>query len=196
MRTIVDYDPSYGSVPVSTLLGFVWVVHFLQSVAAGKAFSAPVSVVIALLCAFPVGYALLIVASWFACGVGKWFGGCGTFHTVRTAMGWGSVPNTVPGTVIWVILLCRYGRDAFLPGMPPVGNYVTPLTTLLAFAQSLFIIWSVVTRSHTLGSVHRFSPWKGLCTCIVASIVEAVCGLLLIFLLGGIGTILRHLSSR
>ena len=183
IQEINDYNPAYGLVPLSALLGFTFLLHALRAWGIGRSSSLGALIIIALLCAVPIGYLFITIDGWFRFWVGKSIlGGRGTFKEVRAATGWGSIPNTLPSTVIWIILLFAYGKELFIPGSTlPSSDTRVSLGNVLSAIQSLFIIWSLFTTSHTLAGAHGFSSWKGLGTWILAGVIEGIIGLLLLW---------------
>lgn len=126
-----------------------------------------------------VGLAYLF--AWVATLVGRRLQGEGSVRDVRTAVAWALVPQ------IWSILY-RAPASFYLSNMVRETNDHPALlldfirqggcsaVIVLLTLQVLLYAWIVFLGSVTIGEALRFSPWRGLATLAITSVIPIVIG--------------------
>ena len=94
---------------------------------------------------------------------GKWLGGKATQEQIRAAYAWSYIP-VIATIALYVPLFMFYGADLFkFPdpySMVPVQSGVA--FGIVAIAEVILYVWSLVIGLHCLGQVQGFSAWRAL----------------------------------
>ena len=107
---------------------------------------------------------------------GNWLGGRGIYEEIKAAIAWASVPN-VAGLVLWIPLLLITGREAFTEDAPNLvaNSQLAIAAFLIAIAQLILGIWSVVLLCNTIAEVQDYqSAWRGLGNLLLAGFVLVI----------------------
>src|SRR3972149_1436669 len=92
VRRIVDTDPNYRLLCLSTIYGFPFLLQLAQSLSLSFFITWPLILLASLILAPFIVYLGISVMSGLYSWVGKWLGGRGDFKDVRTAVAWSYLP--------------------------------------------------------------------------------------------------------
>lgn len=115
---------------------------------------------------------------------GRWIGGTGIAHHLRTAMAWAYVPS-VAALVLWVPLILLLGDDMFTEATPRLD--AQPLLWIPFLAMVLVGMvagfWTLVLLCNTIAEVQGFrSAWAGFGNMLLAGMVLFVPLMLIVML--------------
>lgn len=134
------------------------------------------TIVLAAVLAFPAGYIVINISSWFMWWISKLLGGHAPFKHVRAAFAWSNFPNII-NIVIWIVLIIAFGNQVFMQGFPgnmPSNVEMLPLLRVGVLIQTVIGVWMLVLLVLSLGEVSGYSAWMGLLNVILSVIIIAV----------------------
>jgi hypothetical protein len=173
MRQILDSDPHRLVHVLAMLSGIVE--------ALGLRVPAPPVVPIGALLAFKVvmgafgGVIVLYIFSGLVLMTGRWFGGRGSFTSVRAATAWSAVP-AIWSALLFLPLVVYLGWEALnldrtrLLGDPAGMALLVPTGMVLLVVA----IWRFVIYLKCVGEAHGFSAWHSLGAAFIAGILFAI----------------------
>ena len=172
IRSIINYNPSYGFFGLASILGFVILLNYAQTFSLGQAIPVGVLILVSLVLSAPIGWLAIAIQSWFLTFIGRWFGGVAPYSHVKSAVAWANLPNII-NIVGWFVLIAYYGSDIFnndfsTSSLIENSQGVLISILLLQFVQS---IWSLVIQIICLAEVHQYSAWRSIFTVIVATLL-------------------------
>ena len=184
IRAILSYNKKYMLVLLYWLYGFPITLQAVQNNSLGTEYSEPAILVMSALVAFLTGFLGINITSWLFYKTGRWIGGVGSFHDLRAAVGWSSVPNIV-AIALWAVQIAMFGRTVFLSmfyTMPLEGTQLTViyLCSIVAIAT---MIWGFIILLKAVGEAQQFSAWKALLNVLLPIIVIVIALKLLTWLL-------------
>lgn len=185
IRTIIETNCSAGFYPLSWLYGFAMLFSIAQNLSLGNKVALYVILIGSAVLAIFLGMLAISVVSYFLLWTGRLLGGKGTFQTIRSAVAWANVPNTV-NILMWLILVGHFGSlvfDSTFGQRPFLGTdlYVVMPVFLV---QLIVSIWSFVILLKTLGEVQGFSAWRALINVLIPVVIIFI----IVWLLGSISS--------
>ena len=188
IRALVAYDVNYQFVVLCVLYGLQYILHLLQF--GGSANSLGSVLLTAVILATPIGYIVFNLETVIFFLIGKLIKGGGRFKQIRAAICWSNIP-IVCNLAIWVILLLIYGNDLFITSSyQRLTRIDMVINIIIAVAQIIFIIWSLILLVHVLSEVQGFSAWMALLNIILSGIVVFI----LVLLANWAISIIKHVS--
>lgn len=167
---IVDFNVNYRFGILCYIYGLYYSFQVLQQLSFGKAMGLPLCILIALAAAFPVGYILLNISSFFLFLLGKVIKGKATFKQIRSASFWSTVPNVVI-IVLWIVLMIAVGGQAFVMGYEKALMGAAAYINMgVQLANIVLGVWGFIIFLHALGQVQGFSAWMALLNSFLAGI--------------------------
>ncbi|PCI76272.1 hypothetical protein COB21_04585 [Candidatus Aerophobetes bacterium] len=167
---IINFNVNHRFGILCYIYGLQYIFQVFQQMSFSKSFSLPASILIALVLAFPVGYILLNLFSFFIFLLGKIIKGKATFKQVRAANFWASVPNVVM-LALWIVLMFTIGSQVFVTGYEAALMGSTAYINKGVQLGSIVLgIWGFIIFLHALGQVQGFSAWMALLNCFLSGI--------------------------
>ncbi len=124
-----------------------------------------------------IGAIGISITAWLLHFTGQWIGGKGDYRSIRSAVAWSNVPNSVV-IIMWLILIGSFGNFLFTHGFEHAhfGGFETGLIFLVFLIQTIAAVWGFIIMLHMLGEVQGFSAWMGFLNvlipfCIIGVIV-------------------------
>ena len=175
LRSILATHPKRSLWVLSSIFGLTELLNFFQSLALGLWLNGWAILVLALLFAPWVGYALIAMWSWLLLHIGHWLKGKGDFASIRAAYAWSCVPllGTLP---IWFLIFILFGERLFInfPQEPSLNLLGSSTLFLLLTGRLLFVTWALVLYFIGLSEVHRFSMIRSICTIAIAGVAVSL----------------------
>lgn len=167
---IVHFNVNYRFGILCYIYGLYYSFQVLQQLSFGKAMGLPMCILIALAAAFPVGYILLNISSFFLFLLGKVIKGKATFKQIRSANFWSTVPNVLI-IVLWIILIIAVGGQAFVMGYEKtLMGAAIYINIGIQLANIVLGLWGFIIFLQALGQVQGFSAWMALLNSFLAGI--------------------------
>ena len=122
-----------------------------------------------------IGAIGISITAWLLQFTGRWLGGKGQYTSIRSAIAWSNVPNTVV-ILMWLVLICVFGDLLFMKGFEHAhfGGFETGLIFLVFLIQTIAAIWGFIIMLSMLGEVQGFSAWMGLLNVLIPFSIIAV----------------------
>lgn len=172
IRDIIAVNPKYCLTYLCALYGFPMALNFAQSFSLGSIFPAwAILLAGVIVCSF-LGYVALSFFAWLLHVTGRWIGAVGSFQTIRSAVAWSNVPNSVT-CLAWLVLLGVFGGQVFCRGFSEMSfvGYQAGVVFLVFLVQSIVSIWGFIILLKALGEVQGFSAWKALLNVIIPFVI-------------------------
>ena len=167
---IIDFNVNYRFGILCYIYGLYYSLQMLQQLSFGKTMSMPLCIIIALAAAFPVGYILLNISSFFLFLLGKVIKGKATFKQIRSANFWSTVPNIVI-VALWIILMFTAGNQVFMSGYEKhLMGGAANINIVVQLANIALGVWGFIIFLHALGQVQGFSAWMALLNSFLAGL--------------------------
>lgn len=167
---IAEYNVNYRFLVLCYIYGLQHTFQVFQQLSVSKSVAFPVSIITALVIAFPVGYLALNIGSFFIFLLGKIIKGKASFKQVRAASAWASVPSIVM-IVLWVVLMGAVGSEVFSLGYEKtlVGS-AAYINLAVQLASVVLGVWGIIIFLKALGQVQGFSAWMALLNVLISII--------------------------
>ena len=183
IRAILSYNKKYMLVLLYWLYGFPVTLQAVQNHSMGSQYSLPVIIVASALVAFLTGFLGVNISAWLFYKTGRWIGGVGSFHDLRAAVAWSSVPNIV-AIAIWAVQLVMFGRKVFLSmfyTMPLIGTELAVIYICSVVAIAV-MIWGFIILLKSVGEAQQFSAWKALLNVLLPIVIIVIALKLLVWI--------------
>lgn len=184
IRAILSYNKKYMLVLLYWLYGFPTTLQAVQNQSLGDQFSLLAILVVSALIAFLTGFLGVNISAWLFYKTGRWIGGVGSFHDLRAAVAWSSVPNVV-AIAIWAVQIAMFGRQVFLSmfyTMPIVGPQLAVIYICSIVAIAV-MIWGFIILLKSVGEAQQISAWKALLNVLLPIVIIVIALKLLTWLL-------------
>ncbi len=172
IRAILSYNKSYLLLLLYWIYGFPLLLQLSQNLSLGDQYSAGGILAVAAIGAMLIGFIGINLGSLLFYWTGRWIGGAGSFHDVRAAVAWSSIPNVVAG-LIWVIQALMFGSKIFslsFFSMPMFGMQLS-VTYICSVVSIIVMVWGIVILLKAIGEAQKFSAWKALLNVFLPFIV-------------------------
>ena len=172
IRAIVNYNPKYRFILLSTIYGLPMALNFAQSSSLIESLPLWAILVAALVISPFIGALGSTVSSLLLTWTGKWIGGKSNYDRVRSAVAWSNVPNTVT-LILWVVLMVVFGNQVFSRGFSDTAfmGYEAGVVFIVFLVESIVSIWGFIILLKTLGEVQGFSAWKALLNVVIPLVI-------------------------
>jgi hypothetical protein len=172
VRSIVNTDPKFGFVVLSAVYGFPMALNLAQNLSLGASIPIWAIMIGALIVCTIFGMIGISISSWLLHFTGRWIGGKGTFHTIRTAVVWSNVPNIV-AILMWIVMITAFGRAVFINTFSSSHFMGTQagIIFIVFLLQSIASIWGFVILLQGLGEVQGFSAWRALINILIPFVI-------------------------
>ena len=174
IREVVAENPNQSIWILATISGLSSLFNFLGE---AVVIIGLIPLVISLLLTPLIGMFLFSVWSGLMLLTGRLLKGQGSFHTIRAAQGWASVPLLVNIglSIVWslIFLMMLRGSFYFSPWVGEVFHYI----------KLVFAIWGLVLYVKALSEVQKFSVLKAIGNLLLSILLFCIAYGVLVFLL-------------
>jgi hypothetical protein len=156
IRALKEKKRSSGWI-LAGMTGLVWLFEKAYSFYIGNYLNVSWIVLLAVILAIPVGFALVYLGAFVLYWTGKIFNGKASYEDVYQAYLRTEVTQLFM-IVSWIGLIGVYGQFAFIPALI-MGNALPVVVMALIGMQVIFKFWQAIILFHTLGEVQGCSAW-------------------------------------
>ncbi|MBS0620801.1 MAG: YIP1 family protein [Verrucomicrobia bacterium] len=188
IRSIVKTNPRYGYLLLCILYGLPMALSASQNFSLVEKIPLWAIWVGSLVVCLFLGMIGIGVTSWLLHWTGKWIGGKGNYQTIRAAVAWATVPNSVT-ILMWVLLTGVFGGlvfDRHFAEMTYIG-YQAGVVFIVFLMQTIVSIWGFIILLKALGEVQGFSAWKALLNVLIPVVIVTVITWVVGWVLSGFG---------
>lgn len=172
IRKIIDYNPNYRLIALSSIYGFVSLISSSQSFSLGQQINFYLLLFLCLIIAPVWGYIMFSISSFFIHLTGKWLKGEAKYKEIRACIAWSNVPM-IGSFLLWVLLIIIFKADLFkdFPQSYELTSVERSGLFLILLAQMILSIWILVLYINSLAEAQKFSVGKSILNIIFAVVL-------------------------
>jgi len=168
IRSLVDADPKFGFGILSAIYGLPMALNLAQNISLGAKIPTWAILIGALIICTFLGMIGFSIVTWLLYVTGRWIGGRGSYQTIRTAVTWSNMPNSIT-ILMWIVLLAVFGGALFHKQFSETHfiGYEAGIVFIVFLIQLVVSIWGFVILLQGLSEVQEFSMWKALLNILI-----------------------------